>query len=97
MSEIEFPDWVKITACERRTNGHVHETPHGIVHEQWSSVTDYGSAMVLWRATRPEPDPADVLPRLSPRAIRRAARVALPASGRRRRVPGNVIPGRYRW
>lgn len=95
MSEIQFPADVKITACERRTNTHCVDTPHGRVREEWTSVTDYGRAMVIWRAHALTPEQASEPP--APRVLQCALRVALPASGRRRRVPGNVTPGRYSW
>lgn len=97
MSSIEFPPGVTITRCERQTNTVLRETPHGVVREEWSSTTDYGRSMVLWRARRTEQDPATVITGQSVRAVRRASSVALPASGRRRRVPANVTPGRYSW
>lgn len=95
MSDIQFPDWVKISACERETHTVLDESPHGVIREETSMVTDYGRAMVLWRCRALTPEQAAEPP--APRVLQRALRVALPASGRRRRVPGNVIPGRYSW
>lgn len=92
---LDFPEWVKITACERETRTRQVETPHGCVREESSDLTDHGRAMTLWRTHALTPEQASEPP--APRVLSRALRLALPVSGRRRRVPGNVTPGRYSW